>query len=357
MCNTFVEHGIIVELALPESGLSIEDTNEYICKRYGIKIAFKLLYYRARFKNSKLEKYLGYRSVKKILSKSNADYIFVRIPKFIKPVLSSGKKLIFESHNNILHNKIPFIDKYWKIIIKHHIYNENFALFISISHNLDNYWRQLGLPGSKLMALHDGFSAEKYAIVLDKSTVRRKLDIPINEKVAMYVGSLYPDREIENIINVAKRIPNIVFYIIGGPEKYRRYYLNMITNNNLLNVKLLGQVSHDLVPSYLFSADILLALWSRKVPTINYCSPLKIFEYMASKRTIVAHDFITIREVLENGKDALLVDPDDPEHLYQTIKNIVKDKPNNLGKSAREKAFKKYTWQHRTNQIIKRISR
>jgi glycosyltransferase involved in cell wall biosynthesis len=62
---------------------------------------------------------------------------------------------------------------------------------------------------------------------------------------------------------------------------------------------------------------VLLALWSKKVPTINYCSPLKIFEYMASGRIMVAHGFPTIKEVIKHNKNGLLARPDDFNDLVE----------------------------------------
>ena len=56
-------------------------------------------------------------------------------------------------------------------------------------------------------------------------------------------------------------------------------------------------------------------IWTDKTNTMNYCSPLKLFEYMAAGRIIVGHDFPTISEVLTNNETALLVPPDSFEAL------------------------------------------
>ena len=59
-----------------------------------------------------------------------------------------------------------------------------------------------------------------------------------------------------------------------------------------------------------------------KVPTINYCSPLKVFEYMASNKLIVADAFVTIKEVLTDKM--YFVKPDDYDDLKSTFKNFIK---------------------------------
>ena len=354
MCNALVENSIEVDLAVPQSDMLVEDATLYLKKRFGIQINFKIIFYKREYKNSKFEKYFAYKSVRMLLSNSNADFVILRIPKYIKTVLSSGKKLIFESHNSLLHDKIPIINNYWKWRILKQVKDKNFVLFISISENLAKFWKKLGVPSSKSITLHDGFSMEKYLIIPNKEKIRKQLNIPTNDKVVMYVGSLYPDRNIDNILEAAREIPNFIFYIIGGPEKYQQYYLKKVREMELLNVRLLGYVSHSKVPSYLFSADILLALWSRKVPTIDYCSPLKLFEYMASGKIILAHDFITIREVLSHNIDAILIDPDNPQSLSQALSNI--DVLNSsMGILARKKVFEYYSWKTRAKLIINNL--
>src|SRR5258708_4075458 len=54
-------------------------------------------------------------------------------------------------------------------------------------------------------------------------------------------------------------------------------------------------------------------------------SPLKLFEYMAAGLPIIAPDQANIREILTNGLDAILVDPDRPEALAQALTELCRD--------------------------------
>jgi glycosyltransferase involved in cell wall biosynthesis len=83
-----------------------------------------------------------------------------------------------------------------------------------------------------------------------------------------------------------------------------------------------------------------------------YMSPLKLFEYMASKRPIVASDLPSIREIL-NEQNSVLVEPDNPEKLAEGIKRILAD--NNFAEKISNQAFQdvqQYTWQKRVEQIL-----
>src|SRR5206468_1755556 len=56
-----------------------------------------------------------------------------------------------------------------------------------------------------------------------------------------------------------------------------------------------------------------------------YASPLKLFEYMALSRAIVAPDASNIREVLTHQADSLLFEPDSPKSLGDAIRALVRD--------------------------------
>jgi glycosyltransferase involved in cell wall biosynthesis len=85
-------------------------------------------------------------------------------------------------------------------------------------------------------------------------------------------------------------------------------------------VRFTGLVRHTEVASMVSAFDIALQ------PAANpYASPLKLFEYMALKRAIVAPDQPNIREVLTNEEDALLFDPDDPSEFSAAIGRLSED--------------------------------
>jgi len=83
-----------------------------------------------------------------------------------------------------------------------------------------------------------------------------------------------------------------------------------------------------------------------------FMSPLKMFEYMASRRPIVATDLPSIREVLSESS-AVLVPPGNTEKLKEAIKYLI-DNPE-AGKKLADNAFQKvqeYTWDKRAEKIV-----
>jgi len=135
----------------------------------------------------------------------------------------------------------------------------------------------------------------------------------------------------------------------------QKKYHTLAIEDGIDNISFIGQIPHKDTPKYLFASDILLALWSKDVPTINFCSPLKVFEYMASGRTIVAYGFPTIREVLNNKKNALLVEPESIEELKNAVDYALKEDVSFLGRNARNDVFENYSWIDRAKRILENI--
>jgi glycosyltransferase involved in cell wall biosynthesis len=87
---------------------------------------------------------------------------------------------------------------------------------------------------------------------------------------------------------------------------------------------------------------------------VAYASPLKIFEYMACGRAIVAPDQPNIREILTHGETAILFDPDEPGALWRAIRLLAADPKlrERLGRAARYAVDRyDYTWQGNAAKI------
>jgi glycosyltransferase involved in cell wall biosynthesis len=112
-----------------------------------------------------------------------------------------------------------------------------------------------------------------------------------------------------------------------------------------------GLLEHPLIPAAVAGFDI--ALQPKVTP---YASPLKIFDYMAAGRAIVAPDQPNIREVLEHERTALLFDPAQEGALWQAITRLARD-PGlraRLGAAARrELEARDYTWHGNANRVTR----
>jgi glycosyltransferase involved in cell wall biosynthesis len=79
---------------------------------------------------------------------------------------------------------------------------------------------------------------------------------------------------------------------------------------------------------------------------------LKLFEYMAAARPIVASDLPSIREILTDGGNALLVAPGNAEALAGAVERLLADRglAARLARAALE-AVPAYSWERRAERL------
>ena len=353
MCTAFVKAGYNVTLAMQKNEGFENNLQEFINNTFKGGINFEIKSWHQKSNNLFINRLMVKRNIVQIATQNNPDMIFSRNSFILNSLTKFNVPLIFESHNSRLHTRHAILHKFLEKRLLHVARSPNFKCLFSISEALSKYWEQKGVPRNKLFAWHDGFESSLFDKHIDKNDARSSLKLPIDKTIVTYTGGLYPSRDIENIVYLAKDFPDVYFLVIGGPEKNRQLFQKMSQEESVSNINFMGFVEHNLIPYYLYASDILLALWSSKVPTINYCSPLKIFEYMATGRTIVAHGFPTILEVLENEKDSILCEPDNFDSLKSALsKALIEQNTSNYGKLARDKAFQLYSWDNRVSKLL-----
>jgi glycosyltransferase involved in cell wall biosynthesis len=223
---------------------------------------------------------------------------------------------------------------------------------VTINDALAQNYIENGIPEEKILVLPDGVDLERFTPPLTKQQARETIGLNPELFIASYVGHLYENRGIETIFECAKLLPEVFFHLVGGCEEDVKRRKEEAQSMKLDNVKMEGFVPNSKVPYYLASADVLLMPYSRNCKTANWMSPLKLFEYMAAQKPIIASDLQAIRQVL-NSHNAVLIEPDYANHLANAIVNL-KNNPGMMEKIAflARKDAEKFTWQNRAREIL-----
>ena len=85
----------------------------------------------------------------------------------------------------------------------------------------------------------------------------------------------------------------------------------------------------------------------------DFTSPLKVFEYMAAGKPIVATEIPSVLEILEPGRNSVIVPPDDPGMFFDAISSLIGD-PDlraRISKNALSDV-REYTWKKRAEKIL-----
>ena len=173
----------------------------------------------------------------------------------------------------------------------------------------------------------------------------------------IYVGQLYPWKGVGILIKALKEIPDAMLTIVGGLSYEKDIYrLKKLAEEIGVKdrVQFKGFVPHRYIEKYLMSTDVGVIPLTDNVMSRYFTSPLKMFEYMSAGLPIVASNLPTIREILTDHKNAVLVKPGDSKDLAQGIKELLDNQElaNKLSQKAYEDV-KQYSWDMRAERIIK----
>jgi glycosyltransferase involved in cell wall biosynthesis len=176
-----------------------------------------------------------------------------------------------------------------------------------------------------------------------------------SETVVGYAGHLYPWKGVDALIEAVARVPRLSALIVGGHEAegdLTRLEALAARLGISQRVTFTGHVEPAQVPALLERATILALPNPASAVSTHFTSPLKLFEYMAAGRAIVASDLPAIREVLQHEKNALLVPPGDSEMLARSIQRLAEDR--NLAMRLARQALvdvTDYTWERRASRL------
>jgi glycosyltransferase involved in cell wall biosynthesis len=143
----------------------------------------------------------------------------------------------------------------------------------------------------------------------------------------------------------------------GTPEEVARWKSEVPADNLVFY----GFVSPDKVYDYMGTFDAMLApfqpnvlVGDRKVDIARWMSPLKIFEYMAGGKPIIASNLPVLQEVLTDNENALLTDAADPHGWVAKINRLADDEAlrRKLGQQAQKDFFSHYTWEKRAEILL-----
>jgi glycosyltransferase involved in cell wall biosynthesis len=177
--------------------------------------------------------------------------------------------------------------------------------------------------------------------------------------VVAYAGHLYPWKGGDVFVRALSSLPETRGLIVGGRQGDADFsrVRQLVRELGLAErVTVTGLVPRADVPERLSSADVLV-LPTVATPSARYTSPLKLFEYMASGRPIVASDLEPIREVLTDGQNARLVPPGEPAALAAAVRELLADpaQAEQLARTAFEQVSS-YSWSRRADRIAQLLT-
>jgi len=229
---------------------------------------------------------------------------------------------------------------------------------VVVSEVLADELKQKGIEEQKIIVNPNGVDPEKFNPNIDGYEIRKKYNI--HDKVVVgFVGSFGPWHGVDLLAKTITRLigtnSNLHFLFVG--DGVMRPVIEKIIGEGKMEdfVTMTGVVSYDKIPQYLAASDIVVSpTLPNKDGSRFFGSPIKIFEYMAMGKAIVASDLEQIGKVLVHEKTAILVKPGDENALMGGILKLAGNKIlcDKIGKAAREEVIRNYTWEMNAKRVI-----
>jgi glycosyltransferase involved in cell wall biosynthesis len=227
---------------------------------------------------------------------------------------------------------------------------------LPVTECLADHLREAGLEASQIQVIPNGINLDRFDADNDGAKVRGDLNL-IGKTILGFTGFMRDWHGLERVVDVMADAPNraeLHFLVVGDGPARAALEAHAAARSVSNQVTVTGIVGRDDVAGHVAAFDIAL-----QPQVTEYASPLKLFEYMALGRAIVAPNQRNIREVLTDGRDSLLFEPADNDAFTAAIRTLVADPGlrQSLGRGAMQTVHDRgFTWDDNAARVERLFS-
>ena len=177
-------------------------------------------------------------------------------------------------------------------------------------------------------------------------------------KVVLYQGSIKAGRGLTSLLSamemVLEKDKNVLFVVIGGEiensnwnektkrflEKYKKHFI------------MTGWVEHSELAPYLVHANVGIILFKPTHYNNIIGMPNKLFEYLSCGLPVVSSNMPQISKVIKSTKTGILVNPEDPVNIAESILEIISEDKNKDFKEKCTKCSEKFVWDRSRDVLL-----
>lgn len=331
-------------LIVPETKDSIE--TEEILDYYGIKTPFHIERVKAKDTQGKWYRYIfALETIKKIW-KNKYDSIITRDPLVAFLCVLLHKRTVLDLHGELAH----LCGRAYRIIKWDFFRKSKYLKLVMITESLVKYYeKKYGLNPQLCTVLPDGCTVENFEEYCNN-------ELFANAQISIaYAGSFGVGRGYEIIEGLAQNLKAYTYEIYGGTAEDAQKVTGRVPPEN---IKFNGFVPNRDMPEELCKHDILLlpyqsTLIAKGEDTGKVMSPLKMFEYMASGRVIIASDLEVLKEILQDT-NCYFAKADDLNSWISKVEEVVNNRETAKKKALQAKTdVKAYTWKIRAQKMLR----
>lgn len=346
-CQALAQLGHKITLLIPGDSKSI-GSDRQIASHYGLTTLFEILPLPAQ--SRRLFTWLAVRRARR----EGADLLYVWPLQSAALGLLAGLPVILELHDIPAGLAGP---QWFRLFLAARGRKRLLLITDALRRAIERDLR-VSLAGRDVVIAPNGVDLERFADLPDPGMARRQIGLPETQTVVC-TGHLYAGRGADLFLTLAAPRRRAHFVWVGGRPEDAAGWRSRAEAQGLKNVTFTGFVPNEKLPLYQAAADILLMPYARVIGistgvgrSAEVSSPMKMFEYMAAGRAILASDLPVFREVLDETT-AVFVPPEKEAAWGAALDALLADPSRRdwLGQNARRLA-KKYTWAARARRAL-----
>ncbi len=226
------------------------------------------------------------------------------------------------------------------------------TVIISLSEFYIDESRFLNQYRDKIAIVPLGVDIAQFDISYSKEECRRRLGLPLDDKIILFLGNLTPYKGPEVLVKampqVVNHIPDCILLFVGGG--ILRGKLERLTQELgiVRNVKFTGFIAEELKPLYYKAADAFVLPSTMNTEVF----PRVFLEASAAKLPMIVSDLRTFRCIIEDGYNGIVTRRGDESELAQAIVGLLQNQPLRveMGENARKKV-ENYSWDKIADQM------
>ena len=215
------------------------------------------------------------------------------------------------------------------------------------------YIASLGVPREKVIVIPNGVDTKLFT--------PQPLNPPADRPTILYIGTLTDWQGLSLLVEampaILSQIPSKLRIVGRGRGWQRKELLKRAQKLGLgESVSVEPAVPHHEIPALVAQADVCVAPLAYNDRNVTQgCCPIKIVEYMACARPVVAANLPVARELVRDGLDALLFTPDDPNDLARCVLMTLSDVTlaQRLAESAAKRARTRFSWREAQKKLLR----
>ena len=232
---------------------------------------------------------------------------------------------------------------------------KNVDKILTLTPKLSEYVIKMGANENKVELLPAGVNTNRFNPNCNTSALRKELGISKDDKVIMFVGTLFKfsqlDQYIERMPSILEEIPTAKLLIVGGGDLLEKLKMTVVDRGLKDKVILTGFQPYEMVPGYITIADVCINPFQLNEITKDVL-PMKVLQYLACGKPVTNTLLPGLKSVFPDESCGIRYSKDIPEMVRDTI-NLLRnqDELHRLGQNGRE-YIKKH---HDLDEIAKHL--